>query len=169
MPADIENDLPASLRSLTIAQVALIVPDLDSALRQWSLVLGRSDWYIVTYGPDNVARLTYQGEPGNCRFRLAFAGRAPQIELIEPLRGPSIYHDWVAERGYGLHHLGFRVPSVQAAMDRATADGIKILQSGQGYGLDGDGGFAYLDTQERLGVILEAIEVPRRRRPSLSR
>jgi methylmalonyl-CoA/ethylmalonyl-CoA epimerase len=32
------------------------------------------------------------------------------------------------------------------------------------YGLDGDGGFAYLNTHERLGVILELIEVPARRR-----
>ncbi|MFF0146047.1 hypothetical protein ATK36_0542 [Amycolatopsis sulphurea] len=41
-----------------------------------------------------------------------------------------------------------------------------MLQKGFGYGLGGDGDFVYLDTLDRYGVIVEAIEVPAVRRPS---
>lgn len=58
------------------------------------------------------------------------------------------------------------VPSIEEAVCRVTADGIPLLQSGSGYGAEGDGGFAYFDTLDRVGLIVEAIEVPRRRKPS---
>ena len=35
--------------------------------------------------------------------------------------------------------------------------------TGHGYGKDGDGAYAYLDTAEELGTIWELIEVPRQR------
>jgi hypothetical protein len=35
---------------------------------------------------------------------------------------------------------------------------------GSGYGLDGDGHFAYLDTEEIFGITLELMERPKRRR-----
>ena len=39
------------------------------------------------------------------------------------------------------------------------------MQSGRGYGRLGDGGFAYLDTERELGLILELIEIPKERIP----
>ena len=45
-----------------------------------------------------------------------------------------------------------------------VAAGYDLLQSGYGYGLDGDGGYAYFDTERDFGIIVEALEVPRRRR-----
>ena len=41
---------------------------------------------------------------------------------------------------------------------------MRWTQTGGGYGLDGDGGYAYFDTVASFGVILELIEVPKRRR-----
>ena len=58
-----------------------------------------------------------------------------------------------------------RVPDLGAAVRDMERRGHAVLQSGSGYGLDGDGGFAYLDTAALLGVILELIEVPARRPP----
>ena len=39
-----------------------------------------------------------------------------------------------------------------------------MLQSARGYGLDGDGGFAYLDTIDDVRIIVELLEFPARRR-----
>jgi hypothetical protein len=36
---------------------------------------------------------------------------------------------------------------------------------GAGFGLDGDGYYAYLDTEELVGTTIELIQRPRRRRP----
>ena len=38
-----------------------------------------------------------------------------------------------------------------------------MTMDGSGFGLDGDGHYAYLDTEDRLGVTLELIERPKRR------
>ncbi|MFJ5260049.1 VOC family protein [Streptomyces sp. NPDC088387] len=158
--------LPSPLRGLPVAQVGILVPDLAAGIATWSALLGADDWLVYTYGPDSVPQLTYRGEPGTFRMRVALTGAAPQVELIESLEGPSIYTEWIDEHGYGLHHLGFWIPSAEKTIREVTSGGVGLLQSGSGYGQDGDGGFAYFDTQDSVGLIVEAIEVPKRRRPS---
>jgi len=108
-------------------------------------------------------------------LRLAFAGFAknhtaastpgpgrPGPVLRLPARCPR---PWIETRGYGLHHVGVRVESIHELIADMVSAGYEILQSGHRYGLDGDGGFAYFDTLDDFGAILEGIEVPRRRRP----
>ncbi|EPD57794.1 VOC family protein [Streptomyces sp. HGB0020] len=160
--------LPAPLAGLPVGQVGILVPDLAAGIATWSALLGTDEWLVYTYGPDTVPQLSYRGRPGTFRMRVALTGSSPQVELIESLEGPSIYTEWISEHGYGLHHLGFRVPSAEKAIREVTASGVDLLQSGSGYGQDGDGGFAYFDTQETVGLIVEAIEVPGRRKPSES-
>jgi methylmalonyl-CoA/ethylmalonyl-CoA epimerase len=46
---------------------------------------------------------SYRDEPGFA-IRIALAGSGPQVELIEPQRGPSIYEEWIAEHGHGRQH-----------------------------------------------------------------
>lgn len=149
-----------------VDQVAFLVDDLSAAMDPWSALYRNEDWRIYTYNAGNVPHLTYRGASGTFEMRLALIGSAPQIELIQPISGPSIYHDWIERHGYGLHHLGFFVPSVAEVIEHLEAAGHPVIQSGAGYGLDGDGGFAYFDFEDIYGVHLEAIEVPARRRPS---
>lgn len=161
-----EQDGPEFLKAIVARQIGILVPDLADGIRKWSSILGRADWLVYTYGPDWVPELTYRGQPGEFSMRLGLIGSSPQIELIEPLTGPSIYHEWIDEHGYGQHHIGFWVDSIDDVTAQAAQSGIDLTQTGRGYGLNGDGGFAYLDTLATLGVILEAIEVPSVRRPS---
>lgn len=97
-------------------------------------------------------------------MRVALRGSGPQVELIEPLSGPTIYDEWITRRGYGLHHLGFWVRQLDDAITQMALAGFPLLQAGWGTGADGTGGFAYFDTEAIYGYILEAIEVPRARR-----
>jgi hypothetical protein len=43
-----------------------------------------------------------------------------------------------------------------------SAAGHHVIQSGRSFGADRDGAFAYFDTAEALGCILEAVEPPGR-------
>ena len=158
--------VPELLAGKTVDQVGIIVNDIRREVAVWSVLLGRDDWLFYTYQPSTVPVLTYRGKPGTFGMRVALISEAPQIELIEPLKGPSIYHEWLEKHGTGLHHLGFRVPSVADAIDAMAGRGIPAIQTGSGYGQNGDGGFAYFDTQKTLGFISEAIEVPAARRPT---
>jgi hypothetical protein len=49
------------------------------------------------------------------------------------------------------------------ALAEAEAAGLSMLHDGSGFGLDGDGRYAYLDTEDQIGVMLELIERPLRR------
>jgi methylmalonyl-CoA/ethylmalonyl-CoA epimerase len=154
-----------TLAGRPVGQVGIIVRDLEAALERYSSLWRLGPWACFVYGPATVPKLTYRGKAGRYSMRIALAGQGPQVELLEPLEGPSIYEEWLESRPEGLHHLGVYVESLDRAVDSMAARGYDLLQSGYGYGLDGDGGYAYFDTERDFGVILEALEVPRRRRP----
>ena len=147
-----------------VGQIGMLVDDLETGMLRAS-ALWRPDgpWSCWTYGPEVIPHLTYRGEPGAFSMRIAMAGSGPQIELIQALAGPSIYHDWVAEHGYGFHHLAFDVTSMEETEAVMAAAGYPVIQSGAGYGLDGDGAFSYFDTVADHGIVAEARCRPRRR------
>jgi methylmalonyl-CoA/ethylmalonyl-CoA epimerase len=157
--------IPEALVANGVGQIGILVRDLDEALQTYGAVRTVESWSLYTYGPAFLPRLEYRGQPGQFSMRIALGGTSPQIELIEPLDGPSIYHEWVAQHGYGLHHLGFYVESLKVAIRAMSDAGFPVVQTGTGYGADGDGGFAYFDTLAEASVIFEAIEVPAQRRP----
>ncbi len=147
-----------------ISQIALLVPDLDKGVETYWRLLGIGPWHIYTYGKPFVKKMSYRGQPGAYSMRLALARLGSlQIELIEPLEGGSIYAEHIAEHGYGLHHIAVVVEDLEAAVGEAQAAGLAVAMDGSGYGLDGDGGYAYLDTVDAIGTTVELIELPRRR------
>jgi catechol 2,3-dioxygenase-like lactoylglutathione lyase family enzyme len=145
-------------------QIGILVSDLEASLERYERLWGGGPWRIYTYGRGHIAWVTYREQLGTHRMRLALSVQKPQIELIQSLEGPSIYEEHLATRGEGLHHLGFHVESLDEATGAMADAGYSVIQSGGGFGLDGDGGYAYFDTERDLGVVLEAIEVPKRRR-----
>jgi hypothetical protein len=88
-----------------------------------------------------------------------------RIELIQPLEGSTVYADFIREHGYGVHHFGLLVEDMQEALAEAEAAGLTMTQNGAGFGRDGDGHYAYLDTEEKIGVTIELIERPEGRMP----
>lgn len=147
-----------------VGQVGIVVADLERALERYSVLAGVGPWRCWTYGPESVARLTYRGEPGDYRIRIALSSGSPQIELLEPLEGASAHREFLDAHGEGLHHVAVFVDSLDAAIESMARAGYGVLQSGHGTGADGSGGFAYFDTERELSLLLEAVEIPRRRR-----
>lgn len=147
-----------------IDQVALVVEDLDEAVRRYWERFGIGPWRIYTYQPPLVKDMTYRGRRFDYRMRLALAQMGDvMIELIQPLSEENVYTEHLKQKGPGLHHIGIVVPSVPEAVAEAATSGIEVLQSGRGYGLNGDGAYAYMDTQDLLGMIVEFIEFPKER------
>ena len=146
-------------------QVGIVVPDLDAAMRAYGAPCGAGDiWRLWTYDENILRERRYRGSSGTFSMRIALGGSDPQLELIQPLQGPSIYHEYLEERGCGLHHLAFRVSDITAAIAEMEQTGFPLLQAGFGFGADQSGGFAYFDTVRALGYVTEAVEPPRTRR-----
>ncbi|MGD8683645.1 MAG: VOC family protein [Chloroflexota bacterium] len=155
-----------SLLDRGIAQIAMVVEDLDRTVERYHRTFGIGPWHFYTYGRPLLKRMTYHGRPASYRMRLALTYFGPtRIELIELVEGKTVYGDFVSEHGYGVQHLGVLVDDMDAALAEARAAGFTMLMDGAGFGLDGDGHFAYLDTEKDYGFMLELIERPKRRVP----
>ena len=164
----IENTPQQSLRILEngIAQIAIVVEDLDQTVKNYWEVFGIGPWYFYTYQRPLLKIIQYYGEDVDHSFRIALSHFGPtRIELIEVQIGESIYADFIHEHGYGVQHLGVLVEDMEAAKQEALEKGFNIIQEGAGFGPDGDGHYVYLDTEKKFGAIYEFIERPRRRYP----
>ena len=139
-------------------QIGIVVRDVREAAARYTKLWGIEDWVIVENGPQNMHGLHYMGGPADFSMRLALTGSDPQLELLQPLEGPSILADWLERRGEGMHHMGVMVASVDETIAQLAGAGIKCVQHGYGFGADGSGAFAYFDTEAELGCLIEAIE-----------
>jgi hypothetical protein len=149
-----------------IAQIGMLVQNLEHTVEMFWKLSGIGPWHFYTYAFPLVKKMTYYGEPADYKMRVGLANwGTTRIELIEPLEGRSIYADFIAEHGYGFHHVGILVVDMESALQNAEAAGLRVIQDGSGFGLDGDGYYAYLDTERQLGVIIELIQRPKRRSP----
>ena len=89
-----------------IAQVAIIVPNLEEAVENYWKLFGIGDWHFYTYGKPLVKRMTYHGNPSEYKMRVALSYFGPmRVELIEILEGDTVYADFVAEHGEGKYQF----------------------------------------------------------------
>ena len=138
-------------------QVALVVRDLEATMERYVHDYGIGPWDIYEFNPATVSEMTKDGEPAECAWRLALAMvGTTSWELIQPLDDKSMYAEFLAEKGEGLHHIALGVPNYAEALDAMQAKGRRVLQSGVYNGAT----FAYLSTDEDLGFITEILDFP---------
>ncbi|NMC47714.1 MAG: hypothetical protein GYA52_12885 [Chloroflexi bacterium] len=149
-----------------VTQIAIIVPDVEKTAHRYTQLFGVGPWHFYTYKKPLLKHMTYHGKPADYAMRIALSYfGSTRIELIQPVEGKSVYADFVHEHGYGVHHIGLVVANMDRALQDATVAGLTMTMDGAGFGLDGDGHFAYLDTERDLGVSIEFIERPQNRVP----
>lgn len=142
-------------------QVAFVVDDLISAVNRW-MTLGVGPWNVWTFDERLLRETTYRGQPGTFAARIALCSIGPlTYELIEAVRGPSIWEGFLEGSSARPHHLGYYVDDIDEAIDAMAEHGFVVVQTGAGFGVDGDGAFAYFDTVDAYGCYFEAILGPR--------
>jgi methylmalonyl-CoA/ethylmalonyl-CoA epimerase len=160
----IDPNYPLPFLRNGIAQVAILVKDLEKTVEHYWIMFGIGPWHFYTYAKPLVKKMSYRGQPADYQMRIALSQLGPlRIELIEAKEGDSIYADFIQEHGYGVHHLGVLVEDMDNALKQTHSAGLNMIQDGSGFGLDGDGHYAYLETEEFLGVTLELIQRPNTR------
>ena len=145
-----------------VVQVGWVVKDLDSVVNYWQMLGLRN---INRAGVTELPNVNYRGKKENLKVKMAFGDiGGVQIEWIQPVEGQSIYDEFLAKHGDGVHHLAYQMPS-PAVMDRQILyfkqRGVDVVQSGTWKGQKGEGRFAYLDTApEGGGITVELMYNP---------
>jgi methylmalonyl-CoA/ethylmalonyl-CoA epimerase len=147
----------AKVQCKGINQIGIVVKDAESVARNYWDILGIGPWAIIEWEAPVVYDRRYHGKPVMAREKLAFAqAGGVQIELVQFVEGPSIYRDWLEERGEGLHHLNFLVDDIDETADLLTKQGFPSLQSGRCGLEEQKGGYNYIDIKP-LCAILEPV------------
>ena len=139
-----------------LGQVGIVVRDIERAIAYYEEVFGIGPWALFEGEPERCVsagrEVTFRG-----RMATAQAGRV-QVELIQIVEGENIHTEFLASHGEGIHHVGFFVSDLEERLTAAREAGIGILERGRlrqlGLVID----YAYLDTTEVGGVIIEYIE-----------
>ena len=144
-----------ALGTNTVVQVGIIVRDIKAKTRAWSEILGLPLPEISITDDWDKTQAEYKGEPTRARARLAFFKMGNlDIELIEPVDGPSTWKDQLDQHGSSLHHIAFKIKGMQDKTAYLDARGIPLVQRGEYVG----GRYAYFDGIAQLGTILELLE-----------
>ncbi len=144
-----------NLGSTTLAQVAIVVHNIDEAAQRYADILGMPVPQTITTAPGLEVNQTYRGAPSDARAKLAFfsVGQV-EIELIEPLGGASTWQEVLDRKGECVHHIAFWVEGMQKSVNFLKSRGIPMIQRGD----MGEGQYAYFDAEQQLGVTLELLE-----------
>ena len=149
-----------------VTQLGFVVKDLDSAVKHYYEKFGIEDWHFYTYKKPMVTEMNYKGKPTDYTMRIALSYFGPnRVELIEHVEGESALADFIDEHGYGLQHFGIVVDDIEETISQAAELGYEVITDGSGFGPDGDGKYAYLNTEKDLGITYELIQRPARRHP----
>jgi catechol 2,3-dioxygenase-like lactoylglutathione lyase family enzyme len=142
---------------MRITQVAVVVRDLRKTMEAYHKVLGWGPWSVFEHKPPTLHHTEVRGKSVPYTMLGAEAHCDPvDFEILQPLEGPSIYKEFLEQRGEGLHHIS--VVNSAKDVDKALADfkknGVEVLMSGR---LGGDIRFYYMDTDPVLKMVAETV------------
>jgi len=153
------NTINKTLSKLEFAQIGWVVPDIHAAVKFLSNTLGIAGFPEPEHVRAQDLGMTYHGQVVAAEWLTAqtYNGSA-FIELIQPVSGQSIFHDYLAKYPLGgTQHLAFRLPV--SDFNRITGDLHK-----QGYAILSEvdhpiARMAFFDTYQTLGVATEIMGI----------
>ena len=150
-----EAKRPVSHRQ-NIRQIAIVADDAEKYMKNYAYYLGIDGWDVRHFMPAKVRDLKVGGRKVEEVFdficAVAWAGDV-EIEIIQPVKGPNIYWEFLEKQGPGFHHIKDVFPDeeIEKECERIKPLGVKVLQTGW---IDGDSHY-YMGTEELLDMIVE--------------
>jgi len=139
-----------------VGQVGYVVTDVPSTITYYKDAFGISPWMLLDERPHPCIE---RGKEVHPLLRIALAYEdSVQLELIQVMEGETFHLNQVKEGKEEAHHLGFMIQNINKRLDDCHKMGIEILQRGtiKDSGLTID--YAYLDTVDQVGIIIELLQ-----------
>ena len=81
------------------------------------------------------------------------------LQLLEPLGPDTPVGRFLARRGEGIHHVGYGVSDIAAALESIGATGVRLLDARPRHGSLG-ASIAFLHPRDVGGVLTELVQAP---------
>jgi methylmalonyl-CoA/ethylmalonyl-CoA epimerase len=127
-----------------IDHIAIAVSDLEAAIA----------YYEQTFGC-TVAHREIVESDGVEEALLAVADS--YVQLLTPTREDSPVAKYIAKKGEGLHHVGYRVGDCAAALDRVKAEGHRVIDEAPRPGSRGTT-VAFVHPKNAFGTLIELVQ-----------
>jgi methylmalonyl-CoA/ethylmalonyl-CoA epimerase len=122
--------------------VGIAVPDLDAALAFYRDVLGLTPHPTEQADGAAIASLPF-GES--------------EVELLAPLAADGPIAKFLERRGPGIHHVCYRVPDLDAALQACRTAGYRLIDEVPRTGAGGRR-IAFVHPKATAGILLELTE-----------
>jgi methylmalonyl-CoA/ethylmalonyl-CoA epimerase len=126
----------------SIAHIGIAVPELASAVAFYRDILGAAPKPLETADGAAIVSLPF----GDV-----------DIELLEPQAEEGPIAKFLAKRGAGIHHICFRVPDLDAALQRCRDQGYELVDERPRTGAHGRR-IAFVHPRSTSGILLELTE-----------
>ena len=127
-----------------VDHVGVAVEDIDAALAIYRDTLGMPLVHRETVTEQGVDAALLDVGDGH-------------IELLQPLGPETAVGKFLSRRGPGLHHVAYRVESVQATLDACSAAGMRLIDDAPRTGIRGSR-VAFLHPASTGGVLTEIVQ-----------
>jgi methylmalonyl-CoA/ethylmalonyl-CoA epimerase len=131
---------------LRIDHVGVACVSLEAAIERYTSVFG----FTV------VSRETNE-EQGVHEAMLATVEGSSYVQLLEPLGPDTPVGKFLARRGEGIHHVGYAVPDVTAALETIGGRGVRLIDQRPRHGSMG-ASIAFLHPSDLGGVLTELVQ-----------
>jgi methylmalonyl-CoA epimerase len=129
---------------LDIDHVGIAVDDLDASVESYRRTLGVE--------PAHRERVEDQGVE-----EVLFAVGTSFIQLVGALGGDTPVGRFLATRGPGVHHVAYRVDSVEDALTRLRNEGVRLVDEVPRRG-SRDTLIAFVHPKDMGGVLIELVQ-----------
>jgi methylmalonyl-CoA/ethylmalonyl-CoA epimerase len=132
-----------------IDHVGIAVRDLDASIQFYESSFGLT----VSGRETNEA----QGVREAMLYVADSTGGSSYVQLLEPLAPDTPVGKFLDTRGEGVHHIGYGVVDVAAALEQLRADGIRLVDEQPRHGSLG-ASIAFLHPKSVGGVLTELVQ-----------
>ena len=149
-----KSSVPPGMR---ITQVAVVARDLRKTMEAYHKVMGWAPWSVYEHKPPILHHQEVRGRSVDYSMIGAEVHCNPiDFEILQPLEGPSIYKEFLEQKGEGLHHISVvnSAEDVDLALTNFKEKGIDVLMSGR---LGESIRFYYMDTDPILKMVAETV------------
>ena len=143
---------------LELVQICWVVPDIHAAVKLLSNTFGITSFPKPEHFRAQDLNMTYYGNvvPGEWLTTQAYKGIF--IELVQPLSGQSMFHDYLAAHpAGGVQHNAFRLPvsGFEQVTNNLREQGYKVISE-----VDHPiARMVFFDTYKPLGVVTEIMGI----------